>query len=713
MPKKTSLVSRISLIIGVVLTVIFAVQILFTLSFTRVQLSGGIAGELNAVARDNATQIQNCFDEVQSAVLGIQDNLQYAYRTASSDPAMATIPADPSVATYFTSELYHVPLSPSAYNMEQFMTATARNLVKNQSSINGFGVMFEPYQLMGSIPVYGFFVDKQNMSAQIEPYTSYDDYAKEYSYKEVISSGKTYLSQPYETSSGLVVAYGIPITNDGKVVGVAISQIELSNFSSLNTSSQNYDTMWVTVTDSQANIIWDSETLDDVGKNIIQDYISSASEREELSNSLAQGVPFSIENTRPNGIKTTVYYTPITIGDDVWWSSTGIYTSDARASIVSTTVFMSVISLVSLAVIVLVLITVIRRRLKPLNRLVEAADAIAKGNLNTQLDIQTNDEIGQLAHAFTRMAQQFNDMIKDIDYLLSEMSDRNFQVYTRNENLYVGAYHSLLLSVRKINRSLSDTLYQINAAAEQVSSGAEQVSTGSQALAQGATEQASAVEELSATISDMGRKAQENVNAARSAKEQSSQASEQVSVSTARMVEMRKAMSDIMAGQEDIGKIIGTIEDIAFQTNILALNAAVEAARAGAAGKGFAVVADEVRNLASKSDQAAKQSKKHIEDSMTCVERGNDLATQVGQDMDEMVERVGLTIASLDALASASEAQADAINQLSTGVDQISAVVQTNSATSEESAAASEELSSQAVMLKQMVGAFTLHDSSK
>ena len=190
------------------------------------------------------------------------------------------------------------------------------------------------------------------------------------------------------------------------------------------------------------------------------------------------------------------------------------------------------------------------------------------------------------------------------------------------------------------------------------------------------------------------------------------QAADQVRISNERMQEMRRAMSEILEGQKDISKIIETIENIAFQTNILALNAAVEAARAGNAGKGFAVVADEVRNLASKSDHAAKQTKKLIESSMSAVERGGELAEDVDANMQKTVECAGAAIEYMDKLAENTISEAEAIAQLTTGVDQISAVVQTNSATSEESAAASEELSSQAVMMKQMVQNFHLRSFS-
>lgn len=174
------------------------------------------------------------------------------------------------------------------------------------------------------------------------------------------------------------------------------------------------------------------------------------------------------------------------------------------------------------------------------------------------------------------------------------------------------------------------------------------------------------------------------------------------------MQEMIVAMADISDKSGQIGKIIKTIEDIAFQTNILALNAAVEAARAGAAGKGFAVVADEVRNLASKSAEASKSTASLIEGSIHAVEKGKKLADETAHTLDEVVENSKRIVNVVDGISQASSEQASSIAQVTQGIDQISSVVQTNSATAEESAAASEELSGQAQMLKNLVEQFKL-----
>lgn len=146
---------------------------------------------------------------------------------------------------------------------------------------------------------------------------------------------------------------------------------------------------------------------------------------------------------------------------------------------------------------------------------------------------------------------------------------------------------------------------------------------------------------------------------------------------TRQMNEMTAAMDEIRGKSQEIGKIIKTIEDIAFQTNILALNAAVEAARAGAAGRGFAVVADEVRNLASKSADASKETSALIEDSVRAVENGSRVAAETAKTIMTVAEESRSIVTTIDEIAQASMQQADAVVQVTQGMDQISSVVQT------------------------------------
>ena len=370
---------------------------------------------------------------------------------------------------------------------------------------------------------------------------------------------------------------------------------------------------------------------------------------------------------------------------------------------------------VILAVMVVATVLVLGTALKLVKGIMEPTEEVRKalmgfseGELDIPVDYESKNELGDMCNALRSSQDTLSAVIEDICYLLGEMANGNFDVRSRATDKYVGALSAVLESIRKINHNLSDTLAQIDLSAEQVSSGSEQVSTGAQALAQGATEQASAVEELSATISEIANGAKKNAENGETAMRQSQESGNLVLESAKYMEEMVTAMGSISQSSQEIGRIISTIENIAFQTNILALNAAVEAARAGSAGKGFAVVADEVRNLATKSDQAAKATKELIDHSIESVQGGNEIVKKVSDALSKTVEASNLAMGSLKEITKAVEAEAESISQVTEGIDQISSVVQTNSATSEESAAASEELSSQASLMKELMAKFKL-----
>ena len=346
----------------------------------------------------------------------------------------------------------------------------------------------------------------------------------------------------------------------------------------------------------------------------------------------------------------------------------------------------------------------------PLRELEKSAGQIVGGDFDIHVTYESKDEMGSLAKAFKNMTMILGDVIADASRLLSEMSNGNFDVRTRAEERYVGQFQGLLLSIRKLNRDLSMTLGQINQSADQVSSGAGQVSNGAQALAQGATEQAASVEELAATITNISHQVKQTADNAMEARHQANTAGDEVDECNTKMKDMMAAMEEITRTSNEIGKIIKTIEDIAFQTNILALNAAVEAARAGEAGKGFAVVAEEVRSLASKSSVASKNTAELIESSIEAVARGTKIANSTAGSLTKVVDQVRSASGKVDAIANAAEEQSGAIEQVTLGVDQISSVEQTTSATAEERAAASQELSEQAAMLKSLVAKFSLRE---
>lgn len=337
------------------------------------------------------------------------------------------------------------------------------------------------------------------------------------------------------------------------------------------------------------------------------------------------------------------------------------------------------------------------------------ATAMAKGDLSIQSDFSASDELGVLADNMRSAVTTSKEYVDNISTVLNTMSKGDMCVDIDMD--YIGDFEPIKVALIQITSSLNDALSNINHAANQVASGADLVSGSAQTLAQGATEQASSIQELSASIADVAAQVSQNAQNSNIATEKASDATGAICSSNDQMQKLMGAMNDINEKSSEISKIIKTIEDIAFQTNILALNASVEAARAGAAGKGFAVVADEVRNLATKSSEAAKNTTALIEASVVSINAGVKLAEQTAHELKSVVEGARITTEVIEQITQATNEQATTLAQFTSGIDQISAVVQNNSATSEESAAASQELSSQAHVLKEIVSKFKIKNT--
>ncbi|MDD3428439.1 MAG: methyl-accepting chemotaxis protein [Oscillospiraceae bacterium] len=409
------------------------------------------------------------------------------------------------------------------------------------------------------------------------------------------------------------------------------------------------------------------------------------------------------------GVARVCAFGPIT-GSDGWSYGVAAPRNEMLSSIVTTILLMVVASLLCLAAGLAVVYRLASRIAAPITKVSARMESVAQGDLSSPVEISASkDEIGQLTHSVSDTVSTLSTYIQEIDKVLNRLAAGDLTAKPTVH--FKGEFVGIEKSLKAITKALNATFAEIITSADNVSSGSEQVSGGAQALSQGATEQASSIEELAATLANVNAGVAATATNAANANSQTKLSGKEMDVSTAKMRELVEAMQHIQSSSKEIGKIIKTIEDIAFQTNILALNAAVEAARAGAAGKGFAVVADEVRNLANKSAEAAKNTAGLIEGSLKAVKAGVTLVGETESSLEKTTAVVNKVSTLVDEIAVVAQEQANAISQISLGVEQISGVVQTNSATAEESAAASEELHAQAATLKQLVSKFQLKNA--
>ena len=350
-----------------------------------------------------------------------------------------------------------------------------------------------------------------------------------------------------------------------------------------------------------------------------------------------------------------------------------------------------------------------------LQALVDEAGGLAEAALAGQLD--TRADVGRLQGGYRRVVEGFNatldavlEPINEASEVLERMAERDLTARVRGD--YKGDHARIKESLNTAIDNLENALSEVAATAGQVASAADEIAGGSQNLAEGASEQASSLEEVASSLQELASMATQNTGNAREARGLAEAAGSSTDGGAEAMQRLSATVHRIKESSDATGRIVKTIDEIAFQTNLLALNAAVEAARAGEAGKGFAVVAEEVRNLAMRSAEAAKETARLIEESVESSEEGVAVQGEVVGKLEEIRGGVSRVREVMAEIAAASEQQTDGVGQINEAVEEMNAVTQRSAASSEESASAAEELSGQAQRMSELVAAFTLSNAN-
>ncbi|MFI3175836.1 MAG: methyl-accepting chemotaxis protein [Bacillota bacterium] len=518
-------------------------------------------------------------------------------------------------------------------------------------------------------------------------------------YYAAITKNETIITNPYVHSRNnvRVISVSAPIHDDkGGVLGCIVLDIPTSFVSSLITTFGSTGSSWVVDSNNEVLAHTNSEYI---GQDYSAVGVSGAELEQELKATSGNLVTWDLNGTERTGSVGTIPHVN-------WKLVTGLDTTEYNESAYHLGIILISIQIASVAITLFMCAYTIFNQLKPLKELSIAAAEMSKGNLHHLITHEGEDEIGALAYNLKMTRRTLASYIDEIKEAMTSLGDGDFT--RENEVHFLGDFEEIQTSIGSFTKLITGTLESLKTNVSQVTVGANNVAAGSQNLAQGSTEQSSSVSELNNLVTDVTDQIQTNTKNIKEINATAQSITKQLEVSNHDMDNMMIAMNDIQEKSAAITKIVKTIEDVAFQTNILALNAAVEAARAGTAGKGFAVVADEVRSLSTRTSEAVKNTSDLINNTVVAVDHGNQIAENTIESLKSVTRDISGFVITLDEIVEASNKQAAAVSQINTGISQISNVMHSNSAVSEESAATSVELSTQANVMKESIEQFKL-----
>lgn len=694
--RKKQLYKSISVLICTMIFIVFAILVTTASIMAMKYILQATYNGLEATSKANGCQIQEYMNICQSTASGLVSQME---KSILEERASTLLSANRE------SEVYDgLLLNSYEKELEGYIIGTAKNAVANNTAVIGIGIMFEPFMYTENRESYALYFTEENGEVTVSDVGAYEEFSANNYYQIALDKTNTIFTEPYTYRDMWMITGATPILVNGELVGVINVDVSMSVFDSLSLSNELYPSMTTKIVSTSGIIDYDSGNSDNISTKFQETGFKNASDYTSLNGKLTSGQSFYTTYRDHDNTSVYSFFYPLTAGSETWHTVTTVDAYDLQEFTIVMGIVLWSISIICLIIIVIVVIRTLRGRLAPIAPIVDAAKSIAQGHLDISLNIQSQDEIGELSEVFMNTSISLKSMIEDISRVLDEIASNNFAVkITRN---YDGDFTRIHTSLESIIRNLNNAMRNISQGSEQVSLGAGQMAQTSQTLADDTARQAESIEMLTRSIQDISAQVTSTAHKASETRDQVKQVGLAVQDSNATMLQMTEAMTRITETSHDIEKIIQNIEGIASQTNLLSLNASIEAARAGEAGRGFAVVATEVQGLSGQSADAVKNTRNLIEESIHAVENGTKLADAMSSSMNELVDKIGAIVSSIEEISAAGAQQQAHITAIEHEVQKISDVVQSNSGSAEESSATSEELQSQAENLDQLLGSF-------
>ncbi|MBQ6787483.1 MAG: methyl-accepting chemotaxis protein [Lachnospiraceae bacterium] len=544
-----------------------------------------------------------------------------------------------------------------------------------------------------------------NALAQSDGFTSSDGWhIEERPWYYCMEQGVTIFTEPYvDKSTGQLILSSVSPVYDtqGKVLGVAGMDISMTKIIDVMSGYKIGKTGYVVLMSSNGTIIYHPQESEQ------QKYIGDMNISANVVDNVESGNEVFLKY-KAAGV--TKYGYLAKVGETGYKVLSNIPSSEYYSALVSMIIMLVIVFAVGIVVIVIGLRKTADKLTQPILQLNATAQKLAEGDLDVELVVTTEDEIGELGNSFGKTVDRLKvyiDYIDEISEMLARMADGKLHIELTHD--YVGEFQKVKQALLNISASLKEVMQGMNYSANEVSSGADDLAKAAQGLAEVATTQAAAVEQLLATTTTVVEQVEEGRKESEISAEEIRHVTTMMESSQKQMVDMMAAMQKIHETSQQVVGITQTIEEIADQTNLLALNASIEAARAGEAGKGFAVVASEISSLADASGRAVNTTRDLIHLSMEEIDKGTGLANAVLSSLQESVEAVERANALIQQTAENAISQVQSMEQIRYGIEEIAQGTQDNSAMSQESAATADQLAQQAEILNEMVNRFQIN----